>query len=94
MANSKYEQSFVDHVHSMKNMGYTLKDLEKELDLSNSQVRHILYRLTPSSVERASINDQRFWLERQRKRALCANELVHPRTLRQRISSFFRWLFS
>ena len=94
----KYGQSFVDHVHSMKNMGYTLKDLEKELNLTNSQIRHILYRLTPSSneasVETSSLNDKRFWLERQRERLVCTNELVYPKTLRQRIRSFFGWFFS
>ena len=93
----KYGQSFVDHVHSMKNMGYTLKDLEKELNLTNSQIRHILYRLTPSSNETyvvTSPDDLPPFINPQRERLFCTNELVYPKTLRQRIRSFFGWFFS
>ena len=95
---ARYEQSFVDQVHAMKKRGSSLKELEKEFDLSHGQIKYILYRIAPSSneasVETSSLNDKRFWLERQRERLFCTNELVYPKTLRQRIRSFFGWFFS
>jgi hypothetical protein len=94
---ARYEQSFVDQVHAMKKRGSSLKELEKEFDLSHGQIKYILYRIAPSSNETdvvTSPDDLPPFINPQRERLFCTNELVYPKTLRQRIRSFFGWFFS
>ena len=44
---SKYSQDLINKVHGLKESGKTFKKISSDLQLSNSQVHYIIYKLKP-----------------------------------------------
>ena len=48
---SKYSQDLINKVHGLKESGKTFKKISSDLQLSNSQVHYIIYKLKPENLQ-------------------------------------------
>jgi len=93
----KYDQDFVNAVHSLREDGNSLAELGEIFDLSRGRIKYILYVLKPTFQQNPDIVE---W-ERQEKliaktalnapRQYCNNTIRFP-TWKEKVSAVFsRW---
>jgi hypothetical protein len=94
---SKYDQDFVNSVHSLHDDGNSLKELGEIFDLSNGSIKYILYVLKPTFKDNPDIVE---WKKQEKliakvahnsHRQYCNNTLRFP-TLKEKVGAVFsRW---